>query len=222
MNRAKSCAWLYALIVAVAVATLCFSPSGALAAEKSKKGGWVTIFDGKSLDGWKINENKGAWSVVDGAIVANGSRSHLFYVGDKKPFVNFEFTAEVMTKPGANSGIYFHTKYQDSGWPKHGFEAQVNNTYTRDPIKTGSLYQVVIVKKAPAEDNRWFAYSIKVDGRRVVVKIDGKTVVDYTEPDEKKPGKQFTRKLNSGTFAIQAHDPKSKVLYRKIKVRRLP
>jgi len=183
---------------------------------------WLTMFDGKSLEGWKINENPKSWKVENGAIVSNGNRSHLFYIGEKKPFVNFEFEAEVMTMKNSNAGIYFHTKYQKQGWPKYGFEAQVNNTYTRDPIKTGSLYQVLNVKKAPAEDNKWFKYSIKVEGKKVIVKIDGKTVVDYTEPKDKKAGKSFTRKLDSGTFALQAHDPGSKVLFKNLRVRRLP
>ena len=57
-------------------------------------------------------------------------------------FKDFHFKAEVMTLPKANSGIYFHTKFQPDGWPKAGFEAQVNNTYAKDPKKTGSLYDV--------------------------------------------------------------------------------
>ena len=184
--------------------------------------GWITMFDGKSFEGWKINEAPDSWSIKDGAIVANGPRSHLFYIGDEKPFKNFEFEAEVLTKPGSNAGIYFHTKYQDKDWPKYGFEAQVNNSYTKDPIKTGSLYQVVTVKEAPAKDDEWFPYSIKVEGKHIVVKVDGKTVVDYTEPEGQKPGEQFTRVVDQGTFALQAHDPGSTVMFRNLRVRRLP
>lgn len=187
-----------------------------------KPGEWVTIFDGKSLDGWKTNENPDSFKLVDGAIVANGPRSHLFYAGDEKPFVDFELQAEVMTKPNSNAGIYFHTKFQEEGWPKHGFEAQVNNTYKKDPIKTGSLYQVKNVTTAPADDNEWFTYTIRVEGKTVELKVNGKTTVTYTEPDDAKAGAQFTRKLDSGTFALQAHDPGSTVLFRNIRVRRLP
>ena len=193
------------------------------AAEKDTakdKDGWVSLFDGKTMDGWKANENKDSWSVQDGALVCNGPRSHLFYVGNDKPFDDFEFRAEVMTKPGSNAGIYFHTKYQDTGWPKFGYEAQVNNTH-KDPKKTGSLYAVDNVTEAPAGDNEWFTQEIIVRGRRVVIKVNDKTLVDYTEPEGKKPGKDFTRVLDSGTFALQAHDPKSVVHFRKLRVRRL-
>ena len=207
---------------ALPLLTLLLAATVAVSAAQKDDEGWITLFDGSSLDGWKINENPESFRLEDGAIVANGERSHLFYVGDEKPFENFELKCEVMTKPGSNAGIYFHTKYQDEGWPKHGFEAQVNNTYKPDPIKTGSLYQVVNVSEPPAKDNEWFPYYIKVDGRHILIKVNGKTTVDYTEPEGKEAGSDFTRKLDEGTFALQAHDPKSTVLFRNIKVRRLP
>ena len=184
--------------------------------------GWVDLFDGKSLKGWKASEAKESFRVKDGAIVSNGKpRSHLFYVGDEKPFVNFVIELEIMTKPGANAGVYFHTKYQETGWPKHGYEAQVNNTH-KDPKKTASVYGVVNVLKAPAKDNEWFTMKICVKGRHIVTEVNGKKQVDYTEPEDKEPGKNFTRKLDKGTFALQAHDPDSVVLFRKIRVKRLP
>jgi hypothetical protein len=202
--------------------SLLFVYSLSVQAADSPENGWTSMFDGKTLAGWKINENEKSWKVEDGAIVANGPRSHLFYVGEEKPFVNFEFEAEVMTKPNANSGIYFHTTYQEKGWPKYGIEAQVNNSYRPDPIKTASLYKIKDITTAPAKDDTWFKYNIRVEGKHVVVKIDDKTVVDYTQPDGAKPGRDFTRVLGKGTFCLQAHDPGSKVLYRNLKVRRLP
>lgn len=190
--------------------------ASAVAADKEK--GFVSLFDGKSLKGWKINERPESWKVEDGAITANGSRSHLFYVGQDKPFVNFEFRAQVMTRKNSNAGIYFHTKFQKEGWPKQGYEAQVNNTYNRDPQKTGGLYNTVKVLKAPAKDDEWFDYTIRVESRHVVVKINGNKVVDYTEPKDK-PGPVH---LSQGTFAFQAHDPGSTVSFRNIRVKRLP
>ncbi len=123
-----------------------------------------------------------------------------------------------MTTPGSNSGIYFHTRYQEDGWPNHGYEAQVNQTHG-DPKKTGGLYNVQDNYKAPAKDNEWFDYEITVEGKHIVIKIDGKTISDYTEPaDLVRPDRQ----LSSGTFAIQAHDPKSKVYFRNLRVKPLP
>lgn len=190
-----------------------------------EKDGFTTIFDGKSLDGWKKStENEKSIRLEDGAIVANGNRCHLFYVGNDKPFKNFHFAAEVMTKPSANGGIYFHTKYQEEGWPLTGHECQVNNSYSRDPQKTGGVYKVAKVLEAPAKDNEWFKYEIIVKGNHVVVKIDGKVTADYMETAEslaKVEGIEPGRKIGEGTFALQAHDPGSTVLYRNIRVKRL-
>ncbi len=190
--------------------------------EKSKDDGWKTIFDGKSFKGWKASENKKSWKVEEGAFVCHGDRSHLFYVGEKEPFVNFEFKADVMTTPGSNAGIYFHTRYQEEGWPKYGHEAQVNISHG-DPKKTGSLYGVVNVSNPPAKDNEYWTQHIIVKGKHIVIKINDKVVVDYTEPDNKEAfSKSFERRLGKGTFALQAHDPKSKVYFKNIKVKRLP
>ena len=184
--------------------------------------GFVELFDGKSLTGWKAGENDASWKAVDGAIICRGPRSHLFYMGtdSAKPaeFKNFHLKAEVLTKPKANSGIYFHTRYQQEGWPSQGHEAQVNNT-SGDPVRTGSLYNVVKNLEAPAKDNEWFTEEVIVEGNRIVIKVNGKTIVDHVEDTAAvKDG----RKLSSGTFALQAHDPGSEAHYRSIRVKRLP
>lgn len=194
--------------------------AGRLAAEDSDKG-FVSLFDGKSFYGWKMaNEHTNAYKIVDGAFVANGERCHLYYVGDPRPFKNFELKVDVMTEPNANGGIYFHTKYQETGWPKYGFETQVNNTHT-DWKKTGSLYDVVNVKESAAQDKKWWTQHIIVQGNKVTVKVDGKTVMEYTEPEGQKAGADFTRKIDEGTFAFQAHDPKSVIRYKNVRVKRL-
>lgn len=183
-----------------------------------EKSDWVQMFDGKTWKGWKIAENEKSFSIEDGAIVAHGTRAHAFYVGNDRPFKNFEFKCEVQTKENSNAGIFIHTQFQEKDWPKIGYECQVNNTYNKDPQKTGGLYNTVKVLEAPAKDNEWFSYYIKVDGKHVTVKINDKTVVDYDEP----PNKEGTIKLSEGTFALQAHDPGSTVMFRNLQVKRLP
>jgi hypothetical protein len=183
--------------------------------------GFVNLFDGKSLAGWKANENTASWSVVDGAIVCHGPRSHLFYVGgdEAKPelFKNFHLKAEVLTKPVANSGLFIHTAFQPDGWPAQGYEVQVNNSQ-QDPVRTGSLYNVVKNFTPPAKDNEWFTLEVMVNGKAVGVAVDGRVLYEFVEPE----GVKGTRKLSQGTFALQAHDPGSEVHYRSIKVKRLP
>jgi hypothetical protein len=189
-------------------------------AADDKEEGFVTIFDGKSLDGWKVGGDPDTFKLKNGEVVANGKVSHLYYVGDPKPFKNFELRVDVMTEPNSNGGIYFHTKYQDKGFPKYGFEAQVNQSHS-DWKRTGSLYDVVNVKETYVKDNEWYTETIIVKDKNVKIKINDKTVVDYNEPADQKAGEQYTRKLDEGTFALQGHDPKSFVHYKNIRVKRL-
>lgn len=183
--------------------------------------GFVSLMDGKTFNGWKsATEHTDTWKIEDGAFVAHGERCHLYYVGDQQPFKNFHLKVEVMTEPVSNGGIYFHTKYQAEGWPKGGFESQVNNTHG-DWIKTGSLYGICNNGLTIAEDKKWWTQEIIVQGNTVTVVVNGKKVLQYTEPAGAQAGKDFERKLGEGTFALQGHDPKSTIRYRNIRVKRL-
>jgi len=184
--------------------------------------GWISLFDGKSLDGWKVSDKPGTFSVVNGEIVVKGDRSHLFYDGAKHDFTNFELKVEIMAKHNSNSGVYFHTEFQPSGWPDKGFEVQVNNTHA-DPKKTAGLYDIKDNFAAPAKDDEWFTMTIRVEGKHVVTSVNGKVITDWTEPDGfVPPANHAGRKISHGTFALQGHDPGSEVHFRSIAVKPLP
>lgn len=186
---------------------------------------WIPLFNGKSLDGWKASEHPGTFMVIGGEIMVHGNRSHLFYTGpaNNADFKNFEFSAEVMTRPGANSGIYFHTAFQPTGFPAAGFEVQVANTFKGDNKKTGSLYAVRNVHQQLVKDNEWFTMNILVRGKQVQIRVNNMLVVDYVEPDQPfRADPNFQRVLNRGTFALQGHDPGSTTYFRNIRVKPLP
>src|ERR1043165_7634411 len=75
--------------------------AGALLAAEGD--GWISMFDGKTLDGWKANDNPEAWTVRDGCITGDGERSHLFWM--QRECENCEFKAEVKISDGGNSGM---------------------------------------------------------------------------------------------------------------------
>ncbi len=176
--------------------------------------GFVSLFDGKTLDGWKVNEAPEAFSIEDGAIKANGDRCHLYYAGklDDANFKNFEVRLDVMTRKNSNGGFFIHTISLKEGWPS-GYEVQVNNTQS-DPQKSGGLYNTV-KNLTPFEDDKWMKFDITVKDGVVNVTVDGKELVkDY------KPAKVDTKLLpDGGTFAIQAHDKGSTTLYKNIRVK---
>ena len=192
--------------------------------------GWTALFDGRGLSGWKAAEHPDSIAVRDGAIVCRGPRAHLFYTGDVAgaDFKNFEFKAAVMTAPGANSGIYFHTQYQETGFPSTGYEVQINNTYTGhgnyyEFKKTGSLYGVRNQFKSIARDNQWFTMHVTVTGKRIRVLVNEIPVVDYTEPAQPVGDPARSRRFTGrGTFALQCHDPHGTVRFKDILVKPLP
>ena len=192
---------------------------------------WVDLFDGKSLDGWRPSENKDSWKVVGGQLAADGPRSHLFYAGPVRgaDFRNFELEVEAMARPLCNSGVFFHTAYQEKGFPQKGFEVQINNTAAgegtyRERKKTGSLYAIRNTYKQFISDNEWFKMHVAVRGKNIQVRLSGMLVVDFTEatPPVIAEGSERGRFLDHGTFALQCHDPGSKAFFRSIRVRPLP
>ena len=195
--------------------------TSAVTAPAKKK--WISLFDGKTLNGWKVGANAETFKVEDGAIVVNGKVAHLFYDGaaGNHDFKNFELKLDVMTMPGSNSGVYIHTQYQESSWPKKGYEVQVNNSQG-DWRRTGGLYAIQDIKEPPAKDNEWFTMHIVVKNKNIKISVNDKLLVDYTEPENAVRDKGMEgRLLSSGTIALQGHDPKSKVLYKNIKLKLL-
>lgn len=213
----KSIVMLKLFAILAVIVLFSFSPD-------QQKNKWISLFNGKTLDGWKVGAHANTFSVENGTIMVNGETAHLFYDGEVQQhvFKDFELKIDVKTTPGSNSGIYFHTQYQESGWPKKGYEVQVNNSHT-DWRRTGSLWAIQDIKETWVKDNEWFTMNIKVKGKRVTVSINDKQVVDYTEPEnvQREEGMK-ERILSSGTIALQGHDPKSKVYYKNIWVKALP
>jgi len=186
--------------------------------------GWQLLFDGTTLNGWTANDQPGTFSVQAGCIVTAGPRSHLFYTGpvQNHDFTNFELRVEVMTYPKANSGVYFHTAFQETGWPAKGYEVQVNNSHS-DWRRTAGLYAVQDNKEAPAPDNTWFTLRIRVEGKHVTTWVNDKVITEYTEePNATRTPDLAGRLISHGTFALQGHDPGSRVLFRTIAVKLLP
>jgi hypothetical protein len=206
----------HTLVLFLAITSL-----AAFGAEKDE--GWISLFDGKTLDGWKASEKPTTFKVEDGKIIVDGPRAHLFYVGpvQNHTFKNLELKLEIMTFPKANSGVYVHTEWQDPGFPRKGHEIQVNNSHT-DPKRTAGVYGIKDNYDAVAKDNEWFTMHITVQGNRIITRVNGKVIVDYTEPELAAGQKASPKRLSSGTIALQGHDPGSRIYYRNIFVKPLP
>jgi hypothetical protein len=220
-----------------------FGLAGASADEAKKSDtGWVQLFNGKDLTGWKIHPKPGGqiqevvtvekggkvvayegklkngkqvplWHVEDGVLIGSGPASHLF--SERGDYKNLRFRVEAQINDHGNSGQYFRTAF-GPGFPR-GYEAQINATHG-DRIKTGSLYlpqvkEVLVLNKAPHKPDEWFTQEVTAVGNHIVIKVNGKTTVDYKDPKNT---------YKEGHFALQGHDPGTVVKFRKIEVQELP
>ena len=196
----------------------------ALQAQPAVEPGFTSLFNGKDFTGWKLS-NEASWSIEDGAIKANGTPGHAFYDGPFRNhmFRNFELKVDVMTRANSNGGIYVLTEFQEKGFPRKGFEIQVNNSHT-DRIRTGSLYHVQdVLDTSPAKDDVWFTEHIVVKDNTITVSVDGKQVVSWTQPADWNGGREGSGRAiaGPGTIAFQAHDPKSVVYYKNVRIKPL-
>jgi hypothetical protein len=230
--------------VGVLLASLAaFGLAGASADEEKKSDtGWVQLFNGKDLTGWKIHPKPGGsiqevvtvekggkvvayeaklkngkqvplWHVEDGVLIGSGPASHLF--SQRGDYKNFRYRVEAQINDHGNSGQYFRTAF-GPGFPR-GYEAQINATHG-DRIKTGSLYlpqvkEVLVLNKAPHKPDEWFTQEVTAVGNHIVIKVNGKTTVDYKDPKNT---------YKEGHFALQGHDPGTVVKFRKVEVQELP
>ncbi|MGH9373085.1 MAG: 3-keto-disaccharide hydrolase [Vicinamibacterales bacterium] len=186
--------------------------------------GFTSLFNGKDFTGWKIS-NPASWSIENGAMKANGTPGHVYYDGELRnhAFRNFELKVDVMTRANSNGGIYVLTEFKEKGWPSKGFEIQVNNTYAKDPVRTGSLYHVSDVKEQLAKDDEWFTEHIIVRDNTITVRVNDKETVNWTQPADWDGGREGSGRsiTGPGTIALQAHDANSTVYYRNIRIKPL-
>ncbi len=212
MRRVLSLAGLSALLGLMAL-TLPTIAADKKEDQKATDKGWVQLFNGKDLTGWKVYPSgTGQWKVENGILIGSGPASHLF--SQRDDYENFVYRVEAKINDGGNSGQYFRTKF-GPGFPK-GYEAQINATH-KDKIRTGSLYfpkvKEVLVFEQLHKPDEWFTQEVTAVGNHIIIKVNGKTTVDWKDPNN-----TYTK----GHFALQQHDPGTVVQFRKIEVKELP
>lgn len=172
--------------------------------------GWEPLFDGSTLDGWKISDD-GNWTVEDGVILGQGKTSHLF--SPRGDYTNFEVRGRFKISDGGNSGFYFRTGYA-AGWPP-GYEAQINSTFT-DPQKVGSLYDRVKNGTTLVPPDTWFDYRVRCQdeaaGTHITIWLNDVVFVDWIDAE---------KKYTSGHIALQQHHEGSVIEAKDLWIREL-
>ena len=221
------------LIISLGIFAAISNAALAQLTDEMKKDGWVAVFDGKTLDGWKTNAAPGGkfgdFKVENGAIVGFGNMNHLYYMEE---LGNFELKIDVKINKGGNSGVYIKSKWQADTWPTTGFELQVNSSHS-DPVKTPSLYNIIKIYKAPHGDDEWFTYHLICKGNTLDVRVNNELLYTYVQPaggrrpqgqsQEDPPVTEQNKRIGQkGHIALQQHDPGSTPSFKNIFIKKLP
>jgi formylglycine-generating enzyme required for sulfatase activity/serine/threonine protein kinase len=189
--------------------------------------GFVALFNGQDLSGWKPHPSqRGNWRVENGILIGSGTvkgqpyiseRSHLYT--ERGDFKDFHLRVEARINDGGNSGLYFRSTFgpiRPPDQPKfpYGYEAQIDSSVDRN--RTGSLYAgggvVVGIAETLVPPGQWFTEEVIAQGNHIVVKVNGQTAAVYRDQ------KQISA---SGYIALQQNNRQTVAEFRKIEIKEL-
>jgi hypothetical protein len=182
--------------------------------------GWVSLFDGKTMKGWSP-VGTAQWTVTDGAFSANPSAQPAIAGADGKPtqpvgflrsdasYANFDLTAEFHSEKNTNSGIFVRCAAGQMPSQTACYEVNISDNHATHP--TGSIvgmHSTLPTRAATA--GKWSTLEIGAHGSHIVVKVDGKTMLDVQD-----------EKFAAGSIALQAGGPNGPgpIQFRNIRIR---
>ena len=168
--------------------------------------GWVLLFDGESLAGWATRD-QARWDVVDGAIAYRAGTGPGFLCTAKN-YDNFELKVDFWVDDVANSGVFLRCPQTGPIVATNAYEVNIYDAHLKWP--TGSINEVALRKGDTRSAGRWNSYHITAQGNHLVVRFDGRVVVD-THSDREK----------SGPIGLQQFQGNGMVMFRNIKLKPL-
>ena len=189
-------------------------------ASNTRHGGWIQLFNGHNLDGWRENRfrHNPVWSVEDGVLTGKGGQS---YLATFEEFEDFELFAEVrISDTGGrrgNSGIYFRCQLHEDRTQEFppGYEAQCDHGDGNNP--TGSIYSLkedgAQAPPSPAKDGEWFTLRVRVEDNHFRTWVNGEPAANCHDSK---------RAYRRGSILLQMHHKTGVVEFREVRLRRLP
>ncbi len=170
-------------LLAFGVAALSWSP------QASSQTGWVTLFDGKNLDGFnKIGDAN--WRVEDGMIVADKGNGFLV---TKNEYKDYQIRAEFWVETDSNSGIFIRCTNPEKVGADTCYEVNIWDARPEPSYGTGAIVNVAKVNPMPKAGGKWNTYEITAKGSSFTVVLNGQKTVDGAQDS----------KLASGRIALQ-------------------
>jgi hypothetical protein len=196
------------------------------AADKKRDPVFVSLFDGKTLDGWEGNLKM--FRVDEGAIVAGTQKERIpnnEFLCTKKTYDNFELRLQAkLVGKGTNAGIQFRSKRIPNHHEVIGFQADIG-VMRGDTLIWGALYDESRRRKFLVEGDQaelkkvvrpdgWNDFVIRCEGSHIQIRVNGYLAVDYVEKDADIAG--------SGIIGVQIHSGEpAEASYRNIRIKEL-
>jgi hypothetical protein len=210
---------------------------GSLPGLAEKEGGWVDLFDGKTLEGWRgyqLEEVPPGWSVEDGVLASVPGAGTTDLI-TKEEYGDFELIVEWKIEAGGNSGILYRASEDKERIWHSAVEIQLldNDMYKDKPISlehaAGAVYALWPAKKeAFREHGAWNETRIVAKGTNIQVYLNDVEIASFEvggdEWKEKVAASKFSKypgmgELAKGHIALQSHG--SKTWFRNIRLRKL-
>jgi len=197
--------------------------------EKEKAEGWISLFDGKTLDGWGVTGDPECWVVKDGCIFLRTKGGRYLYTLDK--YDDFMLSIDFKIEEGANSGVFL--RWTDLEDPvQTGIEMQILDTYGREPARKndcGAIYDIMAPTRNTCKPaGEWNTTMLICDHSMITVELNGEKIVDidlnlWTEPGKNPDGTKnkfrqaYKDMIYKGHIGLQDHG--GKAWFRNIKLK---
>ncbi len=201
-----------------------------MTSEQERAEGWVSLFDGETLNGWGITGNPEGWSVEEGCIFCKAEKGGYLYTEDR--FQDFELSLAFKHDPKANSGVFF--RWTDLNDPvQTGIEIQILDTCGREPATVkccGAVYDLQApVRNTCKPAGEWNEMVLTARGNRIQVMLNAEEIVDmdlnrWTTPGMNPDGtpnkfnRAYREMVEEGHLGLQDHG--GKIRFRNLKVRK--
>ena len=140
-------------------------------------GGWTTLFDGSSLDGWNVLGDAN-WALEDDAVRADSGRGFLV---TPQSYGDFELTLEFWVDEPANSGIFVRCADAQSVRDDNSYEVNIFDTRADQTYRTGGIVHFAAPTSVINTGGRWNTYEIRAEGTRLTVRLNGTQTVDMND-----------------------------------------
>jgi hypothetical protein len=187
----------------IAAAALAAVSAGAQQSRYYKGQEWESLFNGKDLTGWKVI-GQGKWIAQDGQIVGESVGNRGGFVVTERTFKQFEISLEFFPDTPGNSGLFYHTSFDANGKFQNGMQVEIDRTINRH---SGGLHEPYgrnwVVWPAPENESvvradAWNTMLVKVVANRVITRLNGVEMIDFTDPNPKNTDGVIGMQIHSG------------------------